>query len=197
MLQAIPQAVIGVIYTPRMCPQRFADRYEIQGFLGEGGMGKVWRAYDPNQHMEVALKLFQPGSRPSHAYFEAQVLTALEGDHVLRVYNADTDSDIPFLATRVATEGSAEDALKTRPFGIRADNALTWCRHLLVGLGSCHAAGLLHRDIKPSNLFLDRIDWGMVGDFGLACPLDTNNSAPAAGTFLSMAPEMYLTGQGS
>ncbi len=177
----------------------FADRYEPRAPLGQGGFGVVWRAFDHNQHMEVALKLFKPGSPVIHAYHEARVLTALEGEHVLRVYNADTDSsDIPYIATRIASAGSAEDALVTSaPFGVRPDVAVMWARHMLVGLGSCHALGLVHRDIKTHNLFLDRPDWAMLGDFGLAYPADVNGRVPRGGTPVTMPPEMIQQGHGT
>ena len=67
----------------------FANRYEIMGRLGEGA-NDVWKAHDTHQQQDVALKTFRPGSSAIHVYGEATILTALEGEHVLRVYNADT-----------------------------------------------------------------------------------------------------------
>lgn len=158
----------------------------------------MWRAWDRNQHQEVALKLFAPGAPVIHAYHEARVLTALEGDYVLRVFNADTYADIPYIATKVAREGSTEDRLvTTAPFGVRPDEAVAWGRQLLVGLGSCHALDLIHRDIKPSNIFLERSDWALLGDFGLAHPVDGNGRVPPAGTTVTMAPEMFRLGYGT
>jgi serine/threonine protein kinase len=117
----------------------FANRYRIQRQLGdEGASGIVWEAIDTHQDMTVALKAFHPGWPTIHAYGEAQLLTALEGEHVLRVYNADTYIDIPYIATRVANQGSAEDYLKRHRMGIRPDRVVSWIRQALVGLGSCH-----------------------------------------------------------
>lgn len=116
---------------------------------------------------------------------------------MLRVLNADVATDIPYVSTRVAAEGSAEDKLaKVYPFGVTPAVAITWVRHLLVGLESCHAVGLLHRDVKPANLFLDRLDWALLGDFGQAWVLDANGLAPFGGTPATIAPEMWVTGQG-
>jgi eukaryotic-like serine/threonine-protein kinase len=175
----------------------FADRYERIEELGRGNFGFVWRANDHNQRMEVALKLFKSGSPTIHAYREASMLTALAGKHVLQVFNADVASDVPYVSTRIAEQGSAEDVLKDRnPLGVSPAVAINWTRHLLVGLQSCHTRGLLHRDIKPANLFLDRPDWALLGDFGLACPLNAAGVAPSAGTPVSMAPEMWANGHG-
>lgn len=177
----------------------FADRYERRAPLGQGGFGVVFRAFDHNQRMEVALKLYKVGTPVIHRYHEARVLTALEGPHVLRVYNADVDaSDIPYIATRIATAGSTEDALVTyAPFGVRPDVAVAWIRHMLVGLESCHAIGLVHRDVKTQNVFLDGPDWAMLGDFGLAHPADVNGRVPPGGTPVTMSPEMIQSGYGT
>jgi serine/threonine protein kinase len=175
----------------------FADRYHITGALGNGSFGQVWRAVDTHQGMDVALKLLAPGSDVIHAYREASILTALEGDHVLRVYNADTYIDVPYLATRIAPRGSADDALAMQPLGLRPDRVVTWVRHMLVGLGTCQARGLAHRDIKPGNLFLDREDWALLGDFGIAHPVDAAGRVPVGGSPVTMAPEMYATGWGT
>jgi len=174
----------------------FANRYEIAGPLGMGSFGQVFLARDTHQGMDVALKLFRKGSNVIHAYTEAQFLTSLEGSHILRVHNADTFDDIPYIATKVAAEGSADDVLRREPQGLRPDVGLAWIRHLLVGLGSCHAFGLLHRDIKPGNLFLESSDWALLGDFGVAHPLDQNGQAPKHGTPVTMAPEMFTAGRG-
>jgi serine/threonine protein kinase len=176
----------------------FADRYHRRAILGTGGFGVVWRAWDDNQNQEVALKLFASSSPVIHAYHEARVLTALESDNVLRVFNADTFADIPYIATRIAAEGSAEDKLGlAAPLGARPDDAVAWTRQVLVGLGSCHAFGLVHRDIKPSNIFLESNDWALLGDFGLAHPPDAKGRVPPAGTTVTMAPEMFRQGFGT
>jgi serine/threonine protein kinase len=196
----IPQTLTTQTYTRRtVAVVLFADRYEQKTPLGQGGFGVVWRAFDHNQHMEVALKLFKPGSPVIHAYHEARVLTALEGPNVLRVYNADiAEADIPYIATRIASEGSAEDVLVTSsPFGVHPDTAVMWTRQMLVGLSSCHALGLVHRDIKTSNLFLERSDWAMLGDFGLAHPADMNGRVPNGGTPVTTPPEMIQSGYGT
>lgn len=177
-------------------PARFANRYELGRLIGWGGFGDVWLAWDHHRNMQVALKLFRQPI-PMLAYYEAQLLTALEGDHVLKVNNADTFVDTPYLATAVAAGGTAEDQLPGSPFGFPADVAIRWTRHLLVGLGSCHGRRLAHRDIKPSNLFLSAPDHGLIGDFGVAAVLDAADTVSKAGTPETMAPEMIRDGRGT
>lgn len=174
----------------------FANRYEIIGKLGEG-VNDVWKAHDTNQDQLVALKVFRPGSPAIHVYGEATILTALEGEHVLRVYNADTYDDIPYIAARIAQMGSTEGFRKANPLGLPADTVVSWIRQALVGLGACHDRGLLHRDIKPDNIFLDSPEFALLGDFGLVHHIDPDGTAPAEGSPYTVAPEMWATGRGT
>lgn len=177
-----------------MTSHLFAGRYEPLHVLGRGGFGTVWLAHDHNLNREVALKLFQPGSDVIHAYYEAQLLTALESPHILQVLNADVYQDVPYLATRVAALRSAEDQMG--PQGVRPDLAVRWTRDMLVGLHACHGRGLIHRDVKPSNLFLQNEDLGLVGDLGVAHPVDATGSVPAHGDPRIRSPEMMTSGKG-
>lgn len=176
----------------------FAKRYEIRGFLGKGGMGEVWLAFDKNHGREVALKLFPAGSLTIHAYHEARVLTLLANDNVLRVYNADTYVDVPYLATAVARAGTTEHRGAAAPgLGLPAPVTIRWIRHGLIGLDACHAVNLVHRDIKSSNLFLNGDDWALLGDFGIAYPIDASGRVPAGGTPVTKPPEMISAGYGT
>jgi serine/threonine protein kinase len=170
----------------------FAGRYETFERLGRGGYGTVYRAHDHNLGRELALKLFHQRAEVL-ALHEARILTHLEGDHILRVFNADVHQDVPFLATSIAAQGSTEDHLGASP-GVRPDLVLKWLRHLLVGLRVTHNAGLLHRDITPSNLFLDSTDHARLGDFGVATNQRQDGSADPAGNPLVRSPESLLLG---
>ena len=175
----------------------FADRYEILEALGDGATGEVWKARDTHQDQIVALKIFKPGLSTIHVYGEASILTALEGDQILRVLNADTYQDIPYIATKVAPLGTAEGLLRSNRWGLPADVVRSWVRQALVGLGACHDRQLLHRDIKPANMFLKTTEIALLGDFGLAYQLDADGTAPAEGTTHTIAPEMWETSRGT
>jgi eukaryotic-like serine/threonine-protein kinase len=172
---------------------RFAQRYEVLGELGSGGYGQVLLARDHNQGQQVALKLFGRGNAPALAFREAHVLTALQGDHILRVLNADVYQDVPYIATKVASNRSAADWIASGR-GLRPDIAVTWIRHMLKGLTVCHSAGLLHRDVKPHNLFIEREDLALLGDFGVVERQDDAGQAPMHGTPRFVAPEGITTG---
>ncbi len=183
-----------VTYSTYIRVTMFAGRYEVFEELGRGGYGTVFRSHDHNLGREVALKLFHGGAKEVLAVKEARILTHLEGDHILRVFNAGTHQDIPFLATAVAAEGSADDRLGGMP-GLRPDLVIRWIRHLLVGLRVTHNAELLHRDVTPSNLFLDSPDHARLGDFGVAVIMEGNGSAEPAGNPYVRSPEAIQTGR--
>lgn len=172
----------------------FADRYLCQDPLGSGGFGAVWRAQDLHLDIEVALKLFRPGFPVSEVFYEAQLLTSLRGEHILRVFNADIYQDVPFLVTEVAAEGST-DALMD-PLGVPPDDAVRWVTHLLLGLDVSHGRGLVHRDVKPGNLFLDSKDHARLGDYGVAARLDASGFVAKHGDPRIVSPEMCISGRG-
>jgi serine/threonine protein kinase len=170
----------------------FADRYDLHESLGSGRLGEVYRAWDNNQGFEVALKVFRR-SVPGLAFREAALLTALQGDHILRVHNADVDNDVPFIATEVAPLGSAADYMDKVSW-LPINVAVTWIRHVLKGLTVCHSRGLLHRDIKPENLFVASPELALLGDFGLVGRVNDEGVAEASGTPLYTAPEGHTDG---
>jgi serine/threonine-protein kinase len=171
----------------------FGKRYRLGNVIGRGGFGVVYEARDEYTGRDVALKLFSQGAI-SQAVLEARLLTALEGPHILRVLNADVYQDVPFNASEIAPLGSAADHVGA--LGTSVPRAVRWTRHLLLGLESCHRAGLVHRDVKPSNLFLQDEDLAQLGDFGVAEIADGAGTVPASGDVRIRAPEMWMTQAG-
>jgi eukaryotic-like serine/threonine-protein kinase len=171
----------------------FRDQYEILEPLGRGRFGVVHHAYDHNLNREVALKRYFRGIPVIHAYDEARVLWRLSGEHVLPVYEAAVENDVPFIAMQVADRGSTADALEREPYGIRPDIAVRWVRDALIGLESAHDHGLIHRDVKPANIFLHGAR-ALVGDFGVAAVADDHGIVDAHGDPHIRPPEMIDSG---
>ena len=168
----------------------FHDRYEIRAFLGQGKFGVVHRAFDRNLRREVALKRYFRGISVIHAYAEARLLLQLRGPQVLEVIDAAIAADdVPFIATQIADSGTAADAIDASPLGVRPDIAVGWVRDALIGLESTHDHGLVHRDVKPENLFRHR-ERTLLGDFGVAAPVDARGRVGPHGDGHVRAPEM-------
>lgn len=162
------------------------NRYAVISKLGDGTYGDVYRARDTHQQLEVAVKLMKHNYGPT--WQEAQVLSELESDYILRIRNAALDSGVPFLVTDIAEHGAADVAMN--PIGVDPENAVRWTRHACRGAARTHAARLIHRDIKPGNLFLTGSGGAQLGDFGLAELMDANEEAAPLGTPATKAPEV-------
>jgi serine/threonine-protein kinase len=170
---------------------RFAERYRLGKELGSGGYGTVRAAHDDNTGRDVALKIFRRGMPGTLAFREAHLLTALEGPHILRMFDADVWNDIAHMSSAIAAEGTVEDQLAKG--GLDGRQATLWVSHLLDGLEAVHRLGVVHRDIKPSNVFLDNVEHARLGDFGTAEKL-ADGKVPAEGDLCVRAPEMFSDG---
>lgn len=171
----------------------FANRYEVMSFIDSGTYGDVYEAIDTHQDDRVvALKLLNPSKMGSWPWQEATMLTRLDSEYVLTIYNADVDAGIPFIATELATRGSLEGAGQLPRLSV--PETIAAVRAAARGLARTHDGGIVHRDVKPANLFWSASGSVTVGDFGFAHPLDRNGEAPAEGTPVTAAPELLVGG---
>ena len=163
------EGVTGVTVTQGV-PQSLAGRYELEGQLGEGGMGVVYRALDTKLNRPVAIKFlsseFADAAARHRFQREAQTASSLNHPHILTVYDAGDFEGRQYLVTEFVDGGT----LKT---WVRSENR-TWRQivELLTGvadgLAVAHAAGILHRDIKPDNILVSQSGYAKLADFGLA-----------------------------
>ncbi len=150
-------------------------RYLVLSVLGEGGMGRVHAAYDPELDRRVALKLLRAAAQGALArgrlLREARALGRLSHPNVVQVHDVgEHDGDV-FIAMELI-DGRSLDAwcrLSPKP---------TWPEVLAAyvdaarGLSAAHAKGLVHRDVKPSNILRGHDGRVRVVDFGLAAARD-------------------------
>lgn len=167
-------------------------RYEVQRFLGSGTFGEVYQVQDYHQGAVVALKLLNPVGLGAWPWHESTQLTRLRSDYILPIWNADVVSGLPYIVSDVATGGTLGDVFNNGPIPVPA--AVRAVREAARGVGRAHDDAIVHRDIKPDNLFLAAAGHVMVGDFGLAHPLDSAGHAPPGGTPATSAPEVVAGG---
>jgi serine/threonine-protein kinase len=141
--------------------------------VGRGGMGRVWRAYDPMLTREVALKQVH-AQRPSlgstrSLLREARAMARLSHPNVVEVYDVE---ELPGTAVVLVMEYVAGETLSQWIRRCNPDSAAILDRFIAAGRGlaAAHAAGLLHRDFKPGNVMVGTDEVGLVKvtDFGLA-----------------------------
>jgi serine/threonine-protein kinase len=139
--------------------------YRITGELGQGGMGRVYRAVDTKLNREVAIKVIQVGGDPvSIARFarEAQVLASLNHPNIAAVYGLE---DLAIVMELVPGQTLAE---RLSGGGLPVEEALRICGQITEALMAAHEKGITHRDIKPANIKVTPDGRVKVLDFGLA-----------------------------
>lgn len=176
-------------------------KYELRELLGKGGMGVVYRAFDPSAKREVAVKLLHPGGELSaderaRFRFEAEAVAALDHENVVKLYDSDEDNGVPYLVMPLMSGGSLAEWLR----GLGPDRcrppreAARIARDIALGIHHAHQRGLIHRDLKPGNILRDEAGQVRVADFGLARAADLTASR-MAGAPLYMAPEQVSSGR--
>jgi Tol biopolymer transport system component len=151
---------------------RFAP-YEVLAPLGSGGMGEVYRAWDPRLRREVALKILRERSdadanRVRRFVAEARAASALNHPNILTVYDAVVDGPTPFIVTELIEGQSLRQEL--RGGAVPLKRLLDIATQIADGLAEAHAAGIVHRDLKPENIMITRGGRAKILDFGLAMP---------------------------
>ncbi|MDB4954799.1 MAG: putative serine/threonine protein kinase [Myxococcales bacterium] len=149
-------------------PQPQFGRYRIDTVLGSGGMGIVYRAYDPQLARSVAIKVVKhagdDGIR-ARLVREAQALAKVNHPNVCHVYDVGTEGEEVWVAMELI------DGVTLRQWAGDRRDPQELLEALLAageGIAAAHAASIIHRDIKPENVLMTREGRAVVTDFGLA-----------------------------
>jgi serine/threonine-protein kinase len=182
---------------------RAFGRYVIEDLLGEGGMGKVYRAQDTRLHRRVALKvLLLPKGHTDGAQWEeakarmlreARAAAALEHPNAVSIYDLGAVDGTPFIAMELV-QGKNLHAY-VGDAGAPWELKLRWLLDAASALAAAHDAGLVHRDVKPENVMVRDDGRVKVLDFGIA----RRATSPAQPNDPTQKPELAagtLTGQG-
>ena len=162
-----------------------AGRFRIEGLLGIGGMGVVYRATDIALGVPVAIKVLRPeiAVRPdAFERFRNELLLArqVSSPHVLRIHDIARDGE-RWLISMDLVEGRPLDRLLDERGPLPVDEALAIARQVALGLGAAHAQGVVHRDLKPSNVLVGAEGRAWVGDFGIARSLGDSGGLTRTG----------------
>ncbi len=161
-------------------------RYVVLDTLGAGGMGVVYRAFDPQLDRTVALKVLRPQldrrgdatGGQTRLLREAQAMAQLSHANVIQVFDASVLEDQVVVAMEyVRGESLRAWCVKERPWREVLDVLVEAGR----GLVAAHAVGIIHRDFKPANVLVGEDGQVKVLDFGLARPVSEDASGELAG----------------
>ena len=168
------------------------SRFVVEQRLGAGGMGVVYRVYDRERDVRVALKVLPHGDPAALIRFkrEFRSLASIVHPNLVELYELFADDDRWFF-TMAAIDGV--DFLQwNRPAGLDVERLRGTLRQLVRGVAAIHAAGRLHGDLKPSNVMVRSDGTTVILDFGLVSELGAAPDAGAmAGTAPYMAPEQW------
>ena len=155
-------------------------RYIVLQKLGEGGMGQVYAAYDPELDRRVAIKVMrftsdEPESFSSRLRQEGRALARLRHPNVVTVFDVGVADRRLFIATELVDGLTVDQWLrqKQRPWKEVLDVFID----IGNGIAAAHREGLVHRDIKPSNMMVAEHGRALVLDFGIARDSDLSEGA--------------------
>jgi serine/threonine protein kinase/sugar lactone lactonase YvrE len=168
-------------------------RFVITGFVGRGGMGRVYSARDPDLNREVALKVIaqEANAAGSERFIrEAQAASALNHPNIVTVYEVIHSGPTVAIAMELVAGTSLRQFCgAAQP----VEKVALWGAQIARALAAAHARGIVHRDIKPENLMLRPDEYIKVLDFGLARQAGGRAAGElAAGTLGYMSPEELL-----
>ena len=180
-----------------------AERYEIVGELGRGGMGMVYRARDRELGEDIALKVVRRdlvGFDPSiveRLKSEIRLARRISHRNVVRAHDLGEWRGVHFL-TMEYVRGITVDALLNTRGALSVESTLAIGTQLAEALTVAHDQQIIHRDIKPANLLLEETGTLKVMDFGLARVAEKGGGLTLAGFVVGtpgyMSPEQHLGG---
>jgi Tol biopolymer transport system component len=168
--------------------------YEVTALIGEGGMGRVFRARDTRLKRDVAVKVLPDAfaadtDRLTRFHREAEALASLNHSNIASIHDVIDVGGSPVLVMELVEGETLADAIRRGP--LAEDEALGIARQIADALEAAHDRGILHRDLKPANIKVTADGHVKVLDFGLA-----KIRNPLVGPDLSASPTIMTSGAG-
>ncbi len=168
---------VGVAVDYLIPGEVIADRYQIEGIIGEGGFGVVYKAQHSELGFDVAIKtlrrnLVEYDEAEQRFRREALLARHLTHPHTIRIYDfGETSHGILFICMEFLNGITLEEKIDTDTH-LPLDKVILLAIQIAKSLTEAHQNGIIHRDLKPSNIFLcktaDQEDFVKVLDFGIA-----------------------------
>ncbi len=181
-------------------PSEKLDRFRLERPLGQGGMGQVWEAWDPQLERHVAIKRLLKADPAARRRFlrEARLQAAIAHPGICPVFEVGQASGEPYLVMPSLDGSSLDQAVDGAPLEYK----LELMRQVAEAVHAAHQHGLIHRDLKPANILVesppDTPPRPVVLDFGIARPVGGEGltaSGEIIGTPAYMAPEQVEGGR--
>jgi eukaryotic-like serine/threonine-protein kinase len=150
----------------------FGTRYRIEALLGQGGMGRVYKAYDKELDRTVAIKVVRRGvmgEEDALGRFKQELVLASKISHknILRIHDLGEVNGMKFISMAYVEGQDLHQIIKDNP-KLPMERVLKYATQLAGALAAAHAEDVVHRDLKPQNILVDKTDQVYIADFGLA-----------------------------
>lgn len=185
-------------------PPKSLGKYTIQGPIGAGGMGVVWKANDPDLQRTVAIKVLGPHLRHSETarrrfQREARAAAAISHPNVLTIHAVEEHDHAPFLVMEYVSGQSLKEYVSKKG-KLTHFEVFQLASQIAQGLAAAHAQGVIHRDVKPGNVMLHEGGTRVrLTDFGLARITFDNSELTSHGQYVGtpayMPPEQLRGGK--
>ena len=171
--------------------------YEIVAQIGAGGMGVVWKAFDPSLNRHVAIKIL-PADLTSDPEWrlrfqrEAQAAARLDHPNIAVIHQVGEEDGNPYIVMQLLDGRTLRQILREGPLPLR-----DWLRvssAMADGLAHAHRHGVVHRDLKPDNVMVTSDQQVKILDFGLAKVFESGSLGERTGAPVS-GPELTRAGQ--
>lgn len=176
-----------------------ANRYEILGRIGSGGMADVYKARDHKLNRFVAVKVMKTEFSSDSSFVkkfrrEAQAAAGLENPNIVNVYDVGDDSGNNYIVMELV-EGITLKEYIAKKGKLSIREATSIAIQVCMGLAAAHDQGIVHRDVKPQNIIISTDGKVKVTDFGIARAASSNTiSANAMGSVHYSSPEQVRGG---
>ena len=173
------------------------NRYRVDESLGRGGMAEVYKVWDLQRDVPLAMKVLREDLAHDVVFLkrferEAKTLSKLQHPNIVRFYGLEQDDMLVFmLMDYIEGESLREEIFRSRGKGMSLDRILEIMHPVCSALNYAHQSGIVHCDLKPGNILIDKNGKVFISDFGIARHIDASTSTMVGiGTPAYMAPEL-------
>lgn len=176
-----------------------ANRYRVDSLLGQGGMGNVYKVWDSQRRVFLAMKTLNPDFAEDKVFLrrfarEAETLAALQHPNIVRFYGLGQDGRLTFILMDYIEGTTLRGIIFDSQKPLSVNQVLQIIKPVCSALHYAHQNGRVHCDIKPANIMVKPNGEVLLADFGISRIIETHTTMTlaGAGTPPYMAPEQIL-----
>ena len=174
-----------------------AERYEILGKIGTGGMADVYKAKDHKLNRFVAVKVLKPEFREDTTFIrkfksEAQAAAVLTHPNIVNVFDVGDDNGVYYIVMELI-EGITLKEYISKKGKLSVKEATSIAIQVSMGLEAAHSHGIVHRDVKPQNIIISKEGKVKVTDFGIAKATTSQTVSTSAMGSVHYVWDLFIT----